>query len=259
MTPPAAISAVVFDLFDTLVDLYIERIPPGEYAGQRIPGTAQRLHDALSREVDVPFERFLEVLGATDREFRDTRYAKGLELPTEERFETFLARLDLDRPDLVATLTDVHMGALREQVEILDHHVEVMRALRGHVPLALCSNFSHSKTALEVLEQAGLRDHLDAIVISDMAGIRKPRPEIFEQVLGELGTSAAETLHVGDNLSADVAGASGLGIRTVWITRRVADPRARLEAHEGPEPDYTINDLSELLPLVESLGCEPTR
>ncbi len=247
------VRAVVFDLFDTLVDLHLERIPPGEHAGRRITGTAHLLHEALSREVDVTFERFVEVLGETDSEFRDSRYAKGLELPTEERFTAFLERLGVDRPDLVETLTAVHMGALREQVEILDHHVPLMRTLGGHVRLALCSNFSHSKTALEVLDDAGLRDHLDAIVISDVAGIRKPRPEIFQQVLDELGTSPEATLHVGDNLSADIGGASGLGLRTVWITRRIPDPDARLQAHDGPAPDYTINDLSELLPLVESL------
>ena len=54
-------------------------------------------------------------------------------------------------------------------------------------------------------------------------------------------------------------GASDLGIRTVWITRRISDPDARLRAHAGPAPDYTINDLSELLPLVESLGPERSR
>ena len=125
--------------------------------------------------------------------------------------------------------------------------------------LGLCSNFSHSKTALAVLGDAGLREYLDAIVISDVAGIRKPRPEIFLEVLDELGTSPEATLHVGDNLSADVRGASELGIRTVWITRRISDPDARLRAHAGPAPDYMINDLSELLPLVESLGPERSR
>lgn len=253
------VAAVVFDLFDTLVDLHFERIPLQEHAGRKIVGTAHRLHEALAREVDVPFDRFVEVLGETDSEFQKSRYAKGLELRTEDRFAACLERLGVDRPPLVELLTEVHMGALREQVVILDHHVDLMRALRERVPLALCSNFSHSKTALGVLEEAGLHEHLDAIVISDAVGIRKPRPEIFQQVLDELGASPEETLHVGDNLAADVAGASGLGIRSVWITRRIANPDARLQAHDGPAPDFTIRDLSELLPLIESLGVARSR
>ena len=146
------------------------------------------------------------------------------------------------------------MSALREQVRVHDHHVEVMRALRERVPLALCSNFSHTETALQVLDQAQLRGFLDVVGISDAIGIRKPRPEIFEWVLGELGARPEEILHVGDNLSADVDGAASLGIRTVWITRRVPDPDARLGAHEGARPDHTISDLSELVPLVDGSG-----
>ena len=255
----SGVDAIVFDLFDTLVDLHMERIPRQEHAGRRIAGTAPRLHEALSAELDVPFDRFVAVLAETDSDFRESRYAKGLELPTEERFGAFLERLGMNRPDLVTKLTEVHMGALLEQVRSLDHHVEVMQALRAHVPLALCSNFSHSKTALGVLEAAGLRPHLDVIVVSDAVGIRKPRPEIFHQVLAELGTSPERTLHVGDNLAADVAGAGAVGIRTVWITRRVRDPGTRLRDHVGADPDHVIHDLSELLPVVEALGGAPQR
>jgi FMN phosphatase YigB (HAD superfamily) len=49
---------------------------------------------------------------------------------------------------------------------------------------------------------------------------------------------------VGDNLAADVAGAAALGIRTVWITRRVADPAAALAKHTGARPDHQIADLA---------------
>ena len=55
-----------------------------------------------------------------------------------------------------------------------------------------------------------------------------------------------ETLHVGDNLKADVTGAAAAGLRTAWITRRIADPDLSLEAHEGPAPDLILHDLSEL-------------
>ena len=43
-----------------------------------------------------------------------------------------------------------------------------------------------------------------------------------------------ELLHVGDNLVADIEGAATLGMRTVWLTRKVKDPDAALAAYEGP-------------------------
>ena len=84
------------------------------------------------------------------------------------------------------------------------------------------------------------------MVISDAVGIRKPRSEIFEAVLGELGVAPERTLHVGDSLHADVGGAAPLGIRTAWITRRVRDVDRALAEHDGPAPDHIIEDLDEI-------------
>jgi hypothetical protein len=64
-------------------------------------------------------------------------------------------------------------------------------------------------------------------VVSDAFGLRKPRAEIFAEVVTRLGVAPAETLHVGDSLRADVAGAANAGLRTAWITRRVSDVPAR--------------------------------
>jgi len=247
--PP--IRAIVFDLFDTLVDLHMDRIKPLEFRGTWLSGTAPALHDAFSQEIaGVDFEHFAEALHAVDSEFRRTRYAECLELPTEERFEALLDHLGRSAPGLVDKLVDVHMGALREHVTHVDHHPGVLDALHSKARLALCSNFSHSGTAIRILEEASLRAHLDEIVISDVRGFRKPRSEIFHEVLDALGVSPEETLHVGDNIVADVSGAAAIGIRTVWLTRRVRDPEARLAKYEGPSPDYEMADLAELVPLV---------
>jgi putative hydrolase of the HAD superfamily len=119
------------------------------------------------------------------------------------------------------------------------------------VRLAVCSNFSHGETARFVLEQAGLLEHFDPVVISEDVGIRKPRAEIFEAVLERLGAAPAEVIHVGDSLTADVAGAATLGMRTAWLTRRVRDPEAALRDYEGPAPDHVIEDLAGLEPLLD--------
>jgi FMN phosphatase YigB (HAD superfamily) len=84
-------------------------------------------------------------------------------------------------------------------------------------------------------------------------GWRKPRREIFEATLALLGAEPGEVMHVGDNLDADVRGAGELGIRTVWVTRRVKDADAVLERHKGPPPEHIVSDLSELPALLASL------
>ena len=146
------------------------------------------------------------------------------------------------------------MGVLHGAVSVPPHHEHLLASLHARVRLGLCSNFTHSDTAHRVLEESGFRSHLDCVVVSDAVGWRKPRPEIFEIVLGQLGVAPDEVLHVGDNLRADVAGAAAVGLRTAWVTRRVRDPQQRLEQHEGPAPHHVLGDLAELADLVERVG-----
>ncbi len=238
-----AIRAVSFDLFDTLVDLRFD-------AGAAAWTSTHSLHAAVAAHRDLDFEAFAEALRAVDRDGRETRYAEGLELATEERFACLLERLGIDHPDLAEELTRIHMGVIRSCVVVPEHHVGLLRELRECVRIGLCSNFSHAPTAHRILEEAGLRGRLDAVAISVDVGVRKPRREIFEAVLSGLRAAPEDTLHVGDNLHADVAGAASFGMRTAWITRRVADPDAALAGFEGPRPDFVLADLRELLPLV---------
>jgi HAD superfamily hydrolase (TIGR01549 family) len=245
------IRAVVFDLFDTLVDLHMDRLPPTEIDGRRFPSTAGALHALVRERAPVSWEDFTQALIAVEREVRAPRAEAGRELPTLERMQEMLRRLDVEDAVLAEALTGEHMRLLREQVTHHPHHVEVLERLRGRVRLGVCSNFSHSQTALAILEEAGLRWHLDAVLVSDATGFRKPRREIFDATCAVLGVAPGETLHVGDHLRLDVAGGAAAGLHTAWLTRRVADPEAALREHTGPAPTHVIRDLAEVPGLVE--------
>jgi len=244
------IQAIVFDLFDTLVDLDFDSLPRAEFAGRRLPPTVPALHAAALTRLAVSFDVFADALAEVDVAFRDSHYAVDREVTTQQRFTALAERLGAADPELPALLTSVHMGLFREQVKVPAHHEPLLAELASVRAIGLCSNFSHSQTALRILEEAGLSRHLGAIVISDAVGLRKPRREIFEVVLARLGVAPEQALHVGDSLRADVVGAAGLGMRTAWLTRRVRDPRAALEAHAGPAPDFVVRDLAELPGLL---------
>jgi HAD superfamily hydrolase (TIGR01493 family) len=246
--------AILFDLFDTLVDLYIERLPEVEFAGRRVRYTTAALHAEIMKRAEVDFETFARALAAVDRELRAEREGAGRELPTLERFEALAARLGLPHPDLPEALTRVHMGKLREHARGLPHHAGVLAGLRRDFRLGICSNFSHAPTARAILAEAGLAPSLDFVAISEEVGFRKPRPEIFRACLERLGVAPEETLHVGDRLAEDVVGARALGLRTCWITRRVPDPARALAEHAGAPPDEVIADLAELPERVRGLA-----
>jgi putative hydrolase of the HAD superfamily len=250
------VRAIVFDLFDTLVDLRWERLPVTEHNGKRLPASTPALHERVRSRCAVDLDAFVATMVQGDRDFAESHYKHDREVPTELRMGDVLRRLGIEDGDLARELTRLHMSVLRSGVELLAHHGAVLDRLGRTVRLGLCSNFSHSETALAVLSDAGLRDRLDprALVVSDAFGLRKPRAEIFAEVVARLGVAPAEALHVGDSLRADVAGAANAGLRTAWITRRVSDAEAALAAHEGPRPDHVIGDLAELPDLVAAIG-----
>lgn len=73
------------------------------------------------------------------------------------------------------------------------------------------------------IHQDGLQDLFDFMLFSDQLGCAKPSPQFFEAVLKrvsrQLGSTIAKEaiLHAGDNLLADISGASSFGFQTLHI------------------------------------------
>lgn len=57
------------------------------------------------------------------------------------------------------------------------------------------------------------------VFTSEDARSYKPRKELFELALKSTGLRADEVIHIGDSLSSDVKGATGVGIKAVWVNR----------------------------------------
>ena len=108
------------------------------------------------------------------------------------------------------------MGALRFRpyAEVPD----VLAAWRSSgLRLVVVSNWDVSLH--EVLDRTALTPLLDGAIDSASFGVAKPHPSIFAAGLELAGVEAAEALHVGDDLAADVGGARAAGIEPVLIAR----------------------------------------
>lgn len=95
------------------------------------------------------------------------------------------------------------------------------------------------------IDQLGIRDSFDFIIVSEEAGVKKPDPQIFELATRKLGLRPEECLYVGDHPVNDIEGASKAGMATIWM--KVNQPwLEQLEA----KPLHTIEQLNELLKLI---------
>ena len=132
-----------------------------------------------------------------------------------------------------------------------DDSIDLLEALRDHgFRLGIISNAAHDPDVHLQVRSAGLESFLDFVITSAAFGLRKPHRTIFQAALNRWdGALPENTLMVGDNLEADIFGANRLGIRSVWITRRVDNPLTMLK-NSDIHPDFQIAKLRELENLL---------
>jgi putative hydrolase of the HAD superfamily len=121
----------------------------------------------------------------------------------------------------------------------------------GGYRLGLVSNAGDHQDVFQLVERFKIEPFFDFILTSAACSYRKPHPRIFELALAHWNIPPREIVMVGDSLEADIRGAQGPGIFTVWITRRVSKP-----AHNSNvQPDAEIRTLHELPALLSHLAA----
>lgn len=98
------------------------------------------------------------------------------------------------------------------------------------------------------LQRDGLVELIDARLYTSEMPFQKPHPSAFLAAAEELGVAPGQAIFVGDRPWDDVAGARGVGMRTVLRPNPVAPDI------DGIEPDARIERLPELLELVDAWG-----
>lgn len=133
---------------------------------------------------------------------------------------------------------------------------EALRAI--DLPLAVWANTREGdeRHVRAWLARAGLDGVFSWVITSIDAGARKPSPRFFSYAMARCGCSSDDVLFVGNQLNTDVAGANGVGIRSVWLAG---------EAYRGDDdrpcdavPTYTIEGLADLPALIARLGIRPS-
>ncbi len=140
------------------------------------------------------------------------------------------------------------------QADLIPGMADALRYFKARgYPLALVVD-SRTDTPVNVLRQHGLYDLFDYLSISEVVGVQKPHPLIFQTALQALSISESDygrVAMVGNNLERDVVGANCLGLISVffhWNDRRRSRPR-RVEE----KPRYTVSSAQELVSLITSL------
>ena len=117
----------------------------------------------------------------------------------------------------------------------------LMAAIKRHARVGIVSNNLLDEQQ-EKLQVCGFDPFVDALVVSEEAGVSKPDPAIFRMRSTGFDVEPAQSVMVGDSWAADIEGARAAGIRAIWFNPSGAplpDPGADVGQLKALEPADT--------------------
>lgn len=134
---------------------------------------------------------------------------------------------------------------LSKQHAFMPDAEQLLRELSSKYRLYLASNGA-AAVQNPRLDDAGIRKYFQGIFISEEIGADKPSKAFFDACFAAIPNfRVEEAAMVGDSLTSDIRGGHNAGLRTVWFNCHGKEPRADIR------PDYVIQNLSDLIPLLE--------
>ncbi len=244
------IRGVLFDLGGTL---HTASSPPGRdvWFARRL---LERLEDYGIR-LDTAPEALAEKLEKNGEAYKHASEKDLRELPAVEIWnDWYLRDWAVGRERLEPIAEELSFLYDYERVKVIrrPHIRETLDALRAQgMKLGLISNIISLSVAPHFLEEYGVRDYMDCVVLSSATGIRKPSPDIFRVAERELGLGPEVLAYVGDTLSRDVMGTRNAGWRLmIQIRNPGAARRDRGLEHAGLEPDCLVDALEEIPEII---------
>jgi putative hydrolase of the HAD superfamily len=238
--------AVTFDVWQTLLLDTPEGLQRAR--AERVRG----LHDLLARQglpVDLDaVDRAYEAVGPRLEDVWATRRDVG----SRGQVRMILEHLGMDGEvpvpgPLMDALEAAYCLPVLSSMPLLNAGArDVLDLLRERgLRLALICNTGRTPGRMLrlVFERLGLAGSLRVLSFSDEVGLRKPHPEIFCRTLAALGVAPAEAAHVGDDVTTDVAGARGVGMRAIHLCH----PGSVSQHSDGAESIPSLYALPDIL------------
>ncbi len=154
-----------------------------------------------------------------------------------QRLKTVFDALKYEVSDkTINDLSHAYIEHLSTYNHLFPETKSVLEYLRPTYNLHIITN-GFQEVQEKKLKNAGIHHFFTHIVDSEMAGVKKPNPIIFELALRKASAVPSKSLMIGDSIEADILGAKSLGFNTLHFN-----------AHNDPRHDHChmITTLGEI-------------
>ena len=246
------ITTVLFDMGGTLEDIFVDEASEREAVEKLAeilkgcgldPGVDL---EELKRRVDAGWKRYGAYRDSCDVELK----------PVEIWCDYVLTDFSFPRETLAPRCEEIaHMW------EVTHYHrrlrprvVPMLEGLKGMgVKLGIISNTAALYQVFDVLEEYGIRDYFQDVTLSSVSGYGKPCTDIFTVSLRQVQSKPEECVYVGDTVSRDVIGSKRAGFaKAIQICSKLTGEKDSGIRREY-EPDYMVEDIYEVYPIVQQL------
>ncbi len=130
---------------------------------------------------------------------------------------------------------------------------ELLETVAGSHRVGLVTN-GDERTQRQKLQQLDIVDLFDTTVFAGGDLPTKPATDPFEMALDGINTPPTETVHIGDSLYADVAGAHASGLESVWTPLAQTPPESPGDyetTHGVQQPTAAVSELAGVQSLLQ--------
>ncbi len=167
--------------------------------------------------VTIPLDRFLEVYVPANlvywKMYREEKITKA-EL-RYQRLKSVFDTLEYDvSDDCVNSLAEEYINQLSTHTHLFPNVVDILDYLKPNYNLHIITN-GFQEIQEKKLRNSGIYSFFKQVIDSEMAGVKKPDPIIFNLALDKARVEAGSALMIGDSLEADILGAKGAGLHAL--------------------------------------------
>ena len=134
-----------------------------------------------------------------------------------------------------------------EDPELFPDAIPFLRELRRRGYRIWLSTGEHGREKAEGVERAAGEKFFEKAFDRELGGM-KGDPEFFRRALLLSGSFPQDAVSLGDSPYHDIAPASSLGIRTIWLNRE-----GKAYPPDLPKPDFEVRNLLEALSFLPDL------
>ena len=191
------------------------------------------------QNLEVDMSEFLHFYVPINREYWE-RYRKDEITQKQLRYGRLKDTFDLIQytvsDDLIELLSVQYIHYLPKFNHLFEGTIEILDYLKPKYNLHIITN-GFAEIQENKLNNSYITHYFKSITTSEMAGVKKPHPNIFEFALSLAKANKENAIMIGDCIEADVRGAIDFGMKAILFDEK--------NSHNIPEVP-TINRLIEL-------------